>query len=65
MNEPQAVDVAELIDERPITGFQIAVFVLCALAAVLDGADRQRYGRMCAWPDVPAFSRHRADGRHV
>ena len=65
MNEPQAVDVAELIDERPITGFQIAVFVLCALAAVLDGADRHRYGRMCVWPDVPAFSRHRADGRHV
>src|SRR5580692_8682957 len=44
MNEPQAVDVTELIDERPITGFQIAVFVLCALAAVLDGTDSQSIG---------------------
>ena len=44
MNEPQPVDVTALIDERPITGFQIAVFVLCALAAVLDGADSQSIG---------------------
>ena len=44
MDEPQAVDVTALIDERPMTGFQIAVFVLCALAAVLDGADSQSIG---------------------
>jgi AAHS family 4-hydroxybenzoate transporter-like MFS transporter len=41
---PRALDVASLIDGRPITGLQIRVFVLCALVAVLDGADSQSIG---------------------
>ncbi len=38
------VDVASLIDDRPITPLQIRVFVLCALVALLDGADSQAIG---------------------
>jgi len=35
------VDVASLIDDRPVTALQIRVFVLCALVALLDGVDSQ------------------------
>src|SRR5260370_17261719 len=35
------VDVSQLIDERRISGFQILVAVLCALAVFMDGFDTQ------------------------
>ena len=35
------VDVASLIDDRPISALQLRVFVFCALVAVLDGVDSQ------------------------
>ena len=39
-----AVTVTNLIDDRPITSLQVLVFVLCSLAAFLDGADSQSIG---------------------
>ena len=38
------VNVTKLIDDRPMGGLQWLVFVLCALAALLDGADSQSIG---------------------
>jgi AAHS family 4-hydroxybenzoate transporter-like MFS transporter len=38
------IDVASLIDDRPIGALQIRVFVLCALVALLDGVDSQAIG---------------------
>jgi AAHS family 4-hydroxybenzoate transporter-like MFS transporter len=38
------VDADRLIDERPISGLQMRVFVLCALVAVLDAVDSQSIG---------------------
>ena len=35
------VDVIELIDNHPVTGFQIGVLALCMLVAALDGFDTQ------------------------
>jgi AAHS family 4-hydroxybenzoate transporter-like MFS transporter len=33
------IDVAKVIDERPLSGFQISVIVLCVLVAIIDGFD--------------------------
>jgi AAHS family 4-hydroxybenzoate transporter-like MFS transporter len=44
MAEDTVVDVAQLIDERGIGGFQILVAVLCALAVFMDGFDTQMVG---------------------
>jgi AAHS family 4-hydroxybenzoate transporter-like MFS transporter len=38
------VDVASLIDDRPISALQVRVFVLCALVALLDGVCSQGIG---------------------
>ena len=38
------VEIASLIDDRPIGALQIRVFVLCALVALLDGVDSQAIG---------------------
>jgi len=38
------VNISDLIDSSPIGGFQIRVFVLCGLVALLDGADTQSIG---------------------
>jgi len=38
------VNITDLIDSNPIGGFQIRVFVLCALVALLDGVDTQSIG---------------------
>jgi MFS transporter, AAHS family, 4-hydroxybenzoate transporter len=38
------VNVAELIDEQPIGGFQILVLLLCAAAMFVDGFDTQAIG---------------------
>jgi AAHS family 4-hydroxybenzoate transporter-like MFS transporter len=38
------VDVIELIDRHPVTGFQIGVLILCMLVAALDGFDTQAIG---------------------
>jgi MFS transporter, AAHS family, 4-hydroxybenzoate transporter len=37
-------DLAKLIDERPIGGYQILTFMLCGSAAILDGMDSQSIG---------------------
>jgi AAHS family 4-hydroxybenzoate transporter-like MFS transporter len=48
MTRPSApariVDVASLIDDRPISALQVRVFVLCALVALLDAVDSQAIG---------------------
>lgn len=38
------LDVARLIDERPVSALQIRVFILCALVALLDAVDSQSIG---------------------
>ncbi len=38
------VDVIDLIDRHPVTGFQIGVLFLCMLVAALDGFDTQAIG---------------------
>lgn len=38
------VDVFELIDRQPLRPFQIKVFILCALTAMIDGFDTQCVG---------------------
>ena len=38
------VDVIELIDRHPVTGFQVGVLILCMLVAALDGFDTQAIG---------------------
>jgi len=35
----QIIDVAKVIDSRPLSGFQITVIVLCVLVAIIDGFD--------------------------
>jgi AAHS family 4-hydroxybenzoate transporter-like MFS transporter len=43
-NQGQSFDVARLIDEQPLSRFQIVVYVLCGLVALLDGMDTQSIG---------------------
>jgi AAHS family 4-hydroxybenzoate transporter-like MFS transporter len=38
------VDVIDLIDRHPVTGFQVGVLILCMLVAALDGFDTQAIG---------------------
>jgi len=38
------IDVDRLIDDRPIGGLQLRVFLLCALVAILDAVDSQSIG---------------------
>ncbi len=38
------IDVSDLIDGQPISGFQIKVFLLCGMIVVLDGIDYQVIG---------------------
>ena len=38
------VNVTRLIDDRPLTRFQIGVIVCCALINLFDGADTQSIG---------------------
>jgi MFS transporter, AAHS family, 4-hydroxybenzoate transporter len=38
------IDVIDLIDRHPVTGFQIRVLILCMLVAALDGFDTQAIG---------------------
>src|SRR3984893_10896505 len=38
------VDVIDLIDRHPVTGFQIGILILCMLVAALDGFDTQAIG---------------------
>jgi len=40
----QAIDIGRYIDDRPLSGFQIRVIVLCALVVALDGFDAQALG---------------------
>ena len=44
MQDGNTINVTRVIDNSPIRGFQIAVFVLCSLAAFLDGIDTQNIG---------------------
>jgi AAHS family 4-hydroxybenzoate transporter-like MFS transporter len=40
----ERVDVIDLIDRHPVTGFQVGVLILCMLVAALDGFDTQAIG---------------------
>jgi hypothetical protein len=42
--DSNTINVTKIIDDSPIRGFQILVFVLCSLAAFLDGIDTQNIG---------------------
>jgi AAHS family 4-hydroxybenzoate transporter-like MFS transporter len=44
MAEPGVIDVAALIDARPLGALQLRVLALCGLAALLDGLDLQSIG---------------------
>jgi len=48
------IDVDRLIDDRPINGLQIRVFVLCALVAILDAVDSQSIALPVADPRCAA-----------
>ena len=39
MNAGNTINITSLIDSRPITNYQIRVFLLCASAALMDGYD--------------------------
>jgi AAHS family 4-hydroxybenzoate transporter-like MFS transporter len=43
-HDSNMVNVTKIIDDSQIRGFQILVFVLCSLAAFLDGIDTQNIG---------------------
>jgi AAHS family 4-hydroxybenzoate transporter-like MFS transporter len=49
---PNPLDVGRIIDDRPLSGFQISIIVFCALVAVLDGADSFSIG--VAAPSIAA-----------
>ena len=40
----QAINVTRLIDDRPLTRFQVGTIVCCALVSALDGIDSQSIG---------------------
>ena len=44
MNGSKTVDVPELIDGQPVSGFQIRVLLLCAAVVFMDGFDAQAIG---------------------
>ncbi len=46
MADRRLVDVAAVIDAAPLSGWQIRVFVLCALISMLDGFDLQIAGSL-------------------
>ena len=54
------VDVIDLIDRHPVTGFQIGVLILCMLVAALDGFDTQAIGYTA--PAIAAVAEAEADG---
>ena len=39
MNSTHAVNVTDLVNDRPVSRYQYSVFFLCALAALMDGFD--------------------------
>ena len=43
-NPPDEVNVTRLIDEGPLTGFQIGTIICCALVNLFDGIDTQSIG---------------------
>ena len=45
-------DIGQLIDTRPLTGFQIRIIMLCCLTVLLDGYDIQTMALV-----VPSLSR--------
>jgi AAHS family 4-hydroxybenzoate transporter-like MFS transporter len=42
--EPRALTVNDLIDSRPLSGFQLTTILLCSLILLLDGFDTQAMG---------------------
>jgi MFS transporter, AAHS family, 4-hydroxybenzoate transporter len=42
--EPRALTVNDIIDERPLSGFQLRTILLCSLVLLLDGFDTQAMG---------------------
>ena len=45
-----SVDISRFIDERPVSGFQIRLLVLCAATLIIDGFDTQAIGYVA--PDL-------------
>jgi AAHS family 4-hydroxybenzoate transporter-like MFS transporter len=43
-DDPRALSVSEMIDERPLSSFQISIILLCGLVLVLDGFNSQSIG---------------------
>ena len=44
MATPPRLDVAQFIDERKLSAFQIGLFILCGVCLMLDGFDVQAMG---------------------
>ena len=44
MSSPSRIEVSDFIDERKLSRFQIAVFILCGVCLMLDGFDVQAMG---------------------
>ena len=55
MSEASNINVTDLINDRPISRYQINVFLLCALAALMDGYDSVIIGITA--PALPHHSR--------
>jgi len=59
--EPRAtVNVSDLIDQSPVSRFQIGVFILCGLCLIMDGFDVQAIGYVAPalsqqWKIAPAI----------
>lgn len=41
---PQRVNISELIDQLPVSSYQMGIFILCLLVTLLDGFDSQMIG---------------------
>ena len=44
MNRPARINIADVVDNSRIGGFQIGIFVLCAACLIMDGFDVQAVG---------------------
>ncbi len=44
MEKIRILEIADIIDDRPVSWFQYRIFILCSLVALMDGFDTQAIG---------------------
>ena len=44
MQTPTKIDISEVVDKSRIGGFQIRIYIICALCLIMDGFDVQAMG---------------------